>query len=106
MRPYTPPSAADLPNPNQSAISHWSWGFITVRGGIDPGEELFRRLFVEVLTCGGLCDPGMRPYTPRSVAGLTNPNQSAIGHWRWVFITVPGGIDPVDYHFRPRSLKL
>ena len=28
--------------PSQSAITHWGWGFHTLRGGIDPRDLRFR----------------------------------------------------------------
>ena len=33
------PGGADSTNLSQSAISRWGWGFHTVRGGVDPGDN-------------------------------------------------------------------
>ena len=35
--------------PSQSAIGHWDWGFHTVRGGFDPGDQRFRPQVVGVV---------------------------------------------------------
>lgn len=32
-----------------SSSSQWGWGFRTVRGSIDPKDDLFRLRFVEVV---------------------------------------------------------
>ena len=40
---------ADSMSPNQSAISQWSWGFHTVRGGIDQRNYCFRFRVVGVV---------------------------------------------------------
>ena len=36
-------------SPSQSAITLWGWIFHTVRGGIDPGDQLFRPRVVGVV---------------------------------------------------------
>lgn len=58
------PSAGSI-TPNQSAISRWSWGFSTVRGGIDPGDDRFRPRVVGVLVIKKEFYLRMRHYPPR-----------------------------------------
>ena len=36
-----PSRVALTPNPSESVISQWSWGYPTVRGGIDLGDHLY-----------------------------------------------------------------
>ena len=36
-------------SPSQSAIGRWGWGFHTVRGGADPGDQYFRPQVVGVI---------------------------------------------------------
>ena len=43
-----PPKTA-LGSSNQSAMSHRDWGFLTVRGGVDPRNLGFLSRLVEVL---------------------------------------------------------
>ena len=52
------------PMNSQSAISQWSWGFHTIRGGIDPRDHCIRPLCVRFFY-GRISDPGMGPYLPR-----------------------------------------
>ena len=43
MGPYYPPVALPLYSSHmQQTISQWSWSFLTVRSGTDPGEHCFR----------------------------------------------------------------
>ena len=85
-------------------------------GGIDPGDLCFRPRvvgFVEIwrdfssgdekLSSPGATGPRRWPEGQLSpLAGSMSPSQSAITQWVWGFHTLRGGIDPGDFHFRPR----
>ena len=89
-------------NPGQSAISPSSWGFSTMRSGIDPGDHFFRpRCEGVVDVCRDLLfrDGAL---SSSGGAGSTKPNQSAISQRGWDLHTVRGGIDSEDLHFLPR----
>ena len=81
-----PPRRA-LWSSNQSAISQRDCGFLTVRGGVDPRKLGFVPRLVEVLQrFGTTSGPGMGPYPPEvELAQHTNPIQSKMGRWGWVF---------------------
>ena len=50
MGSYPPRDALALfAIPSQSAIGQWGWGFHTVRGGFDPGNNRFRPQIVGVV---------------------------------------------------------
>ena len=99
--------------PSQSAIGQWGWGFHTVRGGIDPGDRLFRPRFVGVVDVwndvetgdGALFSPGaagpgrspegkLPPRTPRTLFGRgrarggTWPMALGLGK-RWIETHLP-----------------
>ena len=82
MRPYPPRVRRKSTNPSQSAIDQWGWGRHTVRGGIDPRDQLF------VPGVLGVVDVYFEVWqyllskdgSPSSLcaAGSTNSSQSAI----------------------------
>ena len=75
-----PGRAGSYASPSTSAIGGRGWDFHTVRGGIIPGDILFRPRTVGVVDVVWKdCDPGMGPYRPRVVLTLcTSPGQTAI----------------------------
>ena len=99
---FRPRVALWLHGPQPISNQQWSWGFHTMRSGINPRDHRFRPRCVGVADvrkdfCSGdgiLSFPGG--------AGSKNSSQSAISQWGWGFHTVPGGIDPGDHRFRPR----
>ena len=102
---YPPRVWRNSMNPGQSAISQSSWGFSTMRCGIDSGDHRFRTRLVGVVDVwrdllfwdGAISSSGG--------AGSTNPNQSAISQRGWDLHTMRGGIDSEDLRFSPRLVR-
>ena len=93
MGPYRPRVvlAYFCRGPSHSAIGRWSWGFHTVRGGITPGDNMFRPRVVAVLemrrdfqTRGGALVPGYGK-TGAGLGGFlrgaTPAARAAAPHW-------------------------
>ena len=105
-------------SPSQSAITQLGWGFYTARGGINPGDLLFRPqvvVFVDIwrvfssrdktLSSPGAAGPRRWPEGQLSpCAGSMSLIQSATSQWGWGFHTLKGGIDPGDLCSRPRGV--
>ena len=65
MRPYPPRVRRKSTNPSQSAIDQWGWGRHTVRGGIDPRDQLFVPGVLGVVDVyGNIYYPRMGPHLP------------------------------------------
>ena len=107
-------------SPSQSAITQLGWGFYTARGGINPGDLLFRPqvvVFVDIwrvfssrdktLSSPGAAGPRRWPEGQLSQrAGSMSLIQSATRQSGWGFHTLRGGIDPGDLCFRPQVVGI
>ena len=74
------------------------WGFHTVRGGLDPGDQFFSPGLLDLNMYRRIYNPGMGPYLPRVSLALRTPG--------WGFHTVRGGIDPRGDRFCPRFVGI
>ena len=102
---HYPPRTA-LWSSNQSATCQHVWGFLTVKGGVDP------RMFglpspVDGTSRGveGPLDRGWDPIYSGGGAGSTCKPwriKKTVGRWGWDFHTVRRGINPDYIRVRPR----
>ena len=81
------------------------WGFLTVRGGVDPRKLGFLPRMVKFQRYGTASGPRMRPYPPdMELAQHTNLSHSEIGRWGWDFHTVRRGINQDVIRVRSRFI--
>ena len=80
-------------------MSQWSWGFHTVRGGIDPGDRRFRPRVVGVVDVWKIFYAGMGPYPPGVVLAHPGSMGSRQNHppLAWIWTWGSANIMPILY---------
>ena len=93
-------------------------GFHVVRSGVDTGGHRYCSRVFGAVEIRGIHKSGMRPYLPRvrrkcpPLMGLYTPtvlrssNHSAISQRDCAFLTVQGGVDPINFRLLPPLMEV